>query len=127
MAADTLDELEREVLHQAVTPCRTQDHILVGGHESEKSRFMSEVDHLPTDIQVHLWSTYGSQAFALLSGDLTRLHPEAPYVMGELDYMKEHEMATCWDDVLVRRWGIGLRNERLAAEIRANKKEAFAS
>ncbi len=127
MAADTMDELEREVLHQTVTPCRTQDHILVGGHENEKTRFMSEAGNLPSDIQVHLWSTYGSQAFELLALDLTRLHPELPYVAGELAYQKEHEMATCWDDTLMRRWGIGLRNERLAAEIRANKKEAFAS
>lgn len=127
MAADTLDELEREVLHKSPSACRTQNHTLVGGYENEKSRFFVEATHLPTDIQTHLWATYGSQAFALLTRDLTRIHPELPYVAGELDYVKTHEMATCWDDVLMRRWGIGLRNARLAEEIKANKKEAFAS
>lgn len=127
MAADTLDELEREVLHKAASPCRTQDYTLVGGYENEKPRFLAEAAHLPADVQTHLWATYGSQAFALLKRDLTRIHPELPYVTGELDYLKTHEMATCWDDVLMRRWGIGLRNERLAEEIKANKKEAFAS
>jgi glycerol-3-phosphate dehydrogenase len=99
----------------------------VGGYENEKPRFLAEAAHLPADVQTHLWATYGSQAFALLKRDLTRIHPELPYVTGELDYLKTHEMATCWDDVLMRRWGIGLRNERLAEEIKANKKEAFAS
>jgi glycerol-3-phosphate dehydrogenase len=127
MAADTLDELEREVLNLTPRPCLTQDHTLFGGQENEKSRFMSEAKSLPADIQAHLWATYGSQAFALLALDLTRLHPALPYVAGELPYVKEHEMATCWDDVLMRRWGISLRNARLAGEIRANKKEAFAS
>jgi glycerol-3-phosphate dehydrogenase len=88
---------------------------------------MAEAGSLSADIQLHLWATYGSQAFELLAGDLTRLHPELPYVVGELEYAQKNEMATCWDDVLIRRWGIGLRNERLAEEIRANKKEAFAS
>jgi glycerol-3-phosphate dehydrogenase len=99
----------------------------VGGQESEKPRFISEAEKLSPDIQEHLWSTYGSQAFAILSGDLTRLHPDLPYVEAELTYLKMHEMATCWDDVLLRRWGIGLRSARLAAEIKATKKEAFAS
>lgn len=127
MSADTMDELEREVLHQPVKKCETQDHVLVGGQESEKPRFISEAEKLSPDIQEHLWSTYGSQAFAILSGDLTRLHPDLPYVEAELTYLKMHEMATCWDDVLLRRWGIGLRSARLAAEIKATKKEAFAS
>lgn len=127
MAADTLDELEREVLCQSASPCQTQDHVLMGGLEREKPRFITEAGSLSADIQLHLWSTYGSQAFGLLAGDLTRLHPALPYVVGELEYVQKNEMATCWDDVLIRRWGIGLRNERLAQEIRANKKEAFAS
>jgi len=127
MASDTLDELEREVLHCPVSNCQTQDHVLVGGDETMRSRFYAEAKSLPDDIQAHLWSTYGSQAFEVLSLDLTRLHPELPYVVGELEYLKSNEMATNWSDVLMRRWGIGLQNEQLAAEIKANKKEAFAS
>jgi hypothetical protein len=36
-------------------------------------------------------------------------------------------MAITWDDVLVRRWGIGLRDEAMAKQLKAIKKEAFAS
>jgi len=127
MASDTLDELEREVLHCPVSTCQTRDHVLVGGDENMRSRFYAEAKSLPADMQVHLWSTYGSKAIELLSLDLTRLHPELPYVVGELEYLKSNEMATNWSDVLMRRWGIGLQNEQLAAEIQENKKEAFAS
>jgi hypothetical protein len=36
-------------------------------------------------------------------------------------------MATCWDDILNRRWGIGLRDAELGRKLEDIKKEAFAS
>jgi hypothetical protein len=36
-------------------------------------------------------------------------------------------MATCWDDVIDRRWGVGLRDEELGRKLMDTKKEAFAS
>jgi glycerol-3-phosphate dehydrogenase len=56
-----------------------------------------------------------------------RLLPGEPYLVGELDYVKMHEMAETWDDVLARRWGISLRDDSLAKKLQATKKEAFAS
>jgi glycerol-3-phosphate dehydrogenase len=50
-----------------------------------------------------------------------------PYLQGEIDYLKKHEMATCWDDVIDRRWGVGLRDEELGRKLVDTKKEAFAS
>ena len=129
MAADTMDVLEREVLNQVPKPCLTANHVLSGGNESLREQFMRDAIalSLSASTQKHLWETYGSSSFALLQGDMQLLHPDLPYIQSEIDYLKQHEMATCWDDVLHRRWGIALRNQGLSEEIMAIKKEAFAS
>jgi glycerol-3-phosphate dehydrogenase len=129
MAADTMDVLEREVLNQVPKPCLTANHILSGGNETLREQFLRDATalSLSASTQHHLWETYGSNSFALLQGDTLLLHPQLPYIHAEIDYLKQHEMATCWDDVLHRRWGIALRNQVLSEEIKATKKEAFAS
>ena len=129
MAADTMDVLEREVLNQVPKPCLTANHVLSGGNESLREQFLRDAAalSLPASTQKHLWETYGSNSFALLQGDTQFLHPDLPYIHSEIEYLKQHEMATCWDDVLLRRWGIALRNQGLSEEIMAIKKEAFAS
>ena len=129
MAADTMDVLEREVLNQAPRACVTAQYTLSGGDESVRDQFLQDAAdlNLSSSTQLHLWETYGSNSFALLHGDTQLLHPALPYIQSEIEYQKEHEMATCWDDVLMRRWGLGLRDQRLSDEIRAIKKEAFAS
>lgn len=129
MAADTMDVLEREVLNQVPKPCLTANHVLSGGNETLREQFMRDAAalSLSASTQKHLWETYGSNSFALLQGDMQLLHPDLPYIQSEIDYLKQHEMATCWDDVLRRRWGIALRNQGLSEEIMAIKKEAFAS
>lgn len=129
MASDTMDVLEQEVLNQTPRKCTTANHRLSGGDESLHQKFIREAHakSMPEHVQEHLWETYGSNAFELFKGDLHIIHPELPYIHAEIEYLKSHEMATCWDDVLARRWGISLRNERLSDEIKAIKKEAFAS
>lgn len=129
MAMDTMDVLEREVLHQKPTACSTVNHRLSGGDESLQAEFLilGRSLGLSESTCSHLWETYGSNSMLILKGDLQILHPQLPYVVGEIDYMKAHEMATCWDDVLERRWGISIRNLSLSEEIRTIKKEAFAS
>mgnify|MGYP000146099917 FL=1 len=127
MAADTMDVLEREVLNQVPQPCLTANHVLSGGNESLREQFLRDSSTLSASTKQHLWETYGSNGFALLQGDTQLLHPDLPYIHSEIDYLKQHEMATCWDDVLHRRWGIALRNQGLSEEIKAIKKEAFAS
>jgi glycerol-3-phosphate dehydrogenase len=129
MASDTLDVLEREVFSRSPRACITASYPLSGGDESmhEQFRVASKALGLTDATQQHLWETYGSNGFALLQGDLQLVHPDLPYINSEIEYLKQHEMATCWDDVLMRRWGLGLRNQRLSEEIQGIKKEAFAS
>lgn len=129
MASDTLDVLEREVFNETPRICTTANHRLFGGDDSLRAAFDQQVSDLalPWSVSKHLWDTYGSNSFELLKGDLQQIHPELPYIHAEIPYLKSHEMATCWDDVLMRRWGISLRNQELAEEIKAIKKEAFAS
>jgi glycerol-3-phosphate dehydrogenase len=129
MAADTMDVLEQEVFNQTPRACKTANYPLWGGDESKRDQFKLEAKGLGLSeaTQKHLWETYGSNAFTLLRGELQLVHPELPYIQSELEYMQQHEMATCWDDVLMRRWGLGLRDQRLCDEILAIKKEAFAS
>jgi glycerol-3-phosphate dehydrogenase len=129
MAADTMDVLEQEVFNQTPRACKTANYPLWGGDESKRDQFKLEAKGLGLSeaTQKHLWETYGSNGFALLQGELQLVHPELPYIHAELEYMQQHEMATCWDDVLMRRWGLGLRDQRLCDEILAIKKEAFAS
>lgn len=129
MAADTMDVLEQEVFNQTPRACKTANYPLWGGDESKRDQFKLEAKGLGLSeaTQKHLWETYGSNGFALLQGELQLVHPELPYIHAELAYMQQHEMATCWDDVLMRRWGLGLRDQRLCDEILAIKKEAFAS
>jgi glycerol-3-phosphate dehydrogenase len=129
MAADTMDVLEQEVFNQTPRACNTANYPLWGGDESKCDQFKLEAKGwgLSEATQKHLWETYGSNAFTMLQGELQLVHPELPYIQAELAYMQQHEMATCWDDVLMRRWGLGLRDQRLCDEILAIKKEAFAS
>jgi glycerol-3-phosphate dehydrogenase len=129
MASDTLDVLEREVFHQVPKPCLTANYQLSGGDESMRPAFQQLVDQwkVAKDIQTHLWETYGSNAVNLLAEAPKRIHPDLPYLESEIDYLKTHEMASSWDDVLMRRWGIGLRNQEVSESIKGIKKEAFAS
>jgi glycerol-3-phosphate dehydrogenase len=121
MASDTLDVLEKEVLNVSVKPCLTKDHRLV-----PKSPVELPTD-LDPDIREHLVGLYGPSAGEVYTLGAERILDDERYLVGELVYFKEHEMAITWDDVLLRRWGIALRDESKAEQIKAIKKEAFAS
>lgn len=121
MASDTLDVLEKEVLHSSVKACLTKDHSLVPLASVELPL------GVPDDIVAHLNELYGPAAGEVYAYGADRLLPGEPYLSGELEYLKKHEMAEKWEDVLARRWGISLRDESLAKKLQATKKEAFAS
>jgi glycerol-3-phosphate dehydrogenase len=121
MASDTLDVLEKEVLHSAAKPCLTKDHSLVSLASLELP------SGVPDDIVAHLSELYGPAAGEVYAYGADRLLPGEPYLNGELEYLKKHEMAEKWEDVLARRWGVSLRDESLAKKLQATKKEAFAS
>jgi len=121
MASDTMDVLEREVLKVTPKACLTKDHLLAPSSSVELP------SGVPEDIATHLGEIYGPAAGEVYAYGSDRLLSDQPYLSGELIYLKEHEMAVTWEDVLARRWGISMRNESLAKKLQATKKEAFAS
>ena len=132
MAEDTLDILETEVLHVRKSPCLTKNHPIMGGDTFDTDLFLNSAI-LTLETRRHLYETYGSLAPKVI--EFCQNIPKGtevlldglPYLQGEIDYLKNHEMATCWDDILNRRWGIGLRDEELGRKLEDIKKEAFAS
>jgi glycerol-3-phosphate dehydrogenase len=132
MAEDTLDILETDVLHVRKSPCLTKNHPIMGGDTFDVDLFLNSAI-LNVETRRHLYETYGSLAPKVIvfcqtipqGTDL--LLDGLPYLQGEIDYLKKHEMATCWDDILNRRWGIGLRDAELGRKLEDIKKEAFAS
>lgn len=121
MALDTMDVVEKEVLHVSPTPCLTKDHSLI------PRASVGLPLGIPEDIASHLTELYGPAAGDVYAYGSERLLSTEPYLSGELDYMKANEMAVTWDDVLARRWGVSLRDEALAEKLKNIKKEAFAS
>ena len=129
MAEDTMQVVEKEVLGRDPQACTTKDHILFGGESNAFAPFVQACQEasLLDDVIQHLWSTYGSNALKVLQFGTERFHADFPYLVGEIDYMKKHEMATSWADVLERRWGIALQDLAKADQLKGIKKEAFAS
>ena len=131
MAEDTLDILETEVLHVQKSPCLTKNHPIMGGDTFDTDLFLNSAI-LTLETRRHLYETYGSLAPRVIEfcQTITQgtevLLDGLPYLQGEIDYLKKHEMATCWDDILNRRWGIGLRDAELGRKLEDIKKEAFA-
>ncbi len=132
MAQDTLDLLETEVLHISKTVCKTKNHIIFGGKKFDKNEVLLP-KNLSDSTQIHLLETYGSQAMTVLAGcqeiknGLDLIHSDLPYLNGEINYLIKYEMATSWDDILLRRWGLGMRDEKWMDLLKGIKKEAFAS
>jgi glycerol-3-phosphate dehydrogenase len=132
MAEDTLDIVETEVLHVHKSPCLTKNHSIMGGEHFDVGLFLNSTV-LNVETRRHLYETYGSLAPKVI--EFCQHIPQGtdllldglPYLQGEIDYLKKHEMATCWDDVLNRRWGIGLRDAEIGRKLMDIKKEAFAS
>jgi glycerol-3-phosphate dehydrogenase len=132
MASDTMDVVESEVFHVKKSVCQTQHHAL---GISDSVDFTQEVHAgaMSADTEKHLKETYGGQArqvwkFCQNDADgIKLLDAKLPYLLGEIQYLKEFEMATSWDDVLKQRWGIALRDEGMASRLKDIKKEAFAS
>ena len=73
---------------------------------------------------MHLEEIYGPEKGAVLlhcvkiENGMKPIIEGYPYLIGEVDYLKKHEMATTFADILDRRWGIGLRDAKLSNEIK---------
>jgi glycerol-3-phosphate dehydrogenase len=132
MASDTMDVVETEVFHVNKSVCKTKHHALGISVPVNFSKELSQGD-VSSETAKHLEETYGGHArnvweFCQKESEGTQVIDRGlPYLEGEIEYLKQFEMATSWDDVLKRRWGIALRDEALASRLVAIKKEAFAS
>jgi len=132
MASDTMDLVEAEVFHVNKSVCKTKHHTLGISVPVNFSKEISQGD-VSSETAKHLEETYGGHArnvweFCQKEPAGTQVIDRGlPYLEGEIEYLKQFEMATSWDDVLKRRWGIALRDEALASRLVAIKKEAFAS
>ncbi|MHA8053509.1 glycerol-3-phosphate dehydrogenase/oxidase [Aquirufa sp. Wall-65K1] len=135
MAQDTMDVVEEEVLHRSKKVCKTKDYVLFGGEKMDEGTWQQRINSLKINemTATHLREVYGFHAIKVLEycekekEGLELIHKDLPYLQGELNYLKNYEMAECWEDILYRRWGISLRDQAKGQLIKDIKKEAFAS
>jgi glycerol-3-phosphate dehydrogenase len=96
--------------------CVTDEIPLWGGEMSDYEGFLNkwttqltEKGRMDVEAAVHLVESYGTRIADLLKAiERTpegegRIHPQLPYVWGELTYAMDHEMALTLDDFLIRR------------------------
>jgi len=126
MAKDTIDLLESEVFVVPRKKCLTKNYSLFSDVTFDSLSFeqLTRDLHLSNDTLHHFDEVYGPEKGAVLSfcvNQLNGLKPIIeghPYVSGEIEYLKKHEMATTLSDIIDRRWGIGLRDTNLSNEIK---------
>jgi glycerol-3-phosphate dehydrogenase len=128
MAEETVDVMENEIFEKSKTKCQTKNFRLHGGDKIDESvweRYCQELA-ISTQTASHLREIYGSCAMNVLeycqksANGLSPILPNEPFLIGEINYLKEHEMAENLDDILIRRWGIEIRDQELADRIRRN-------
>jgi glycerol-3-phosphate dehydrogenase len=126
MAEDTIDVMENEIFEKSKTKCQTKNFRLHGGekiNESDWEKYCKKIA-ISNQTAKHLREIYGSCAMNVLeycqkSADgLSPILPNEPFLKGEINYLKEHEMAENLDDILIRRWGLEIRDQELADRIR---------
>jgi glycerol-3-phosphate dehydrogenase len=108
--------------------CRTR-HLLLAGAPAEPwpdfvARAVPELQvKLPSEAARHLVERYGVDAFAVLPyvSGTQRIHADEPDLCGELAYQREHEMAMCPADHLLRRSRIGLFHPEIISHERMSK------
>lgn len=126
MAEDTVDVMENEIFEKSKSKCTTKDFTLEGGQAIDEMSFQKLANEfsLQANTIQHLKEIYGSKALEVLhfcqqqTHGLQTILADEPYLIGEVDYLKENEMATGLDDILQRRWGIEIRDKDLADKIR---------
>jgi glycerol-3-phosphate dehydrogenase len=135
MAQDTIDHLDKR-LHRVVTHV-TENLPLDGaeGHDAGAASIKQAAEKYDwSDDVVTRLSTYGSEAGALLQliaqdESLARIiAPELPYVMAEVAYACQREMAMTLADVLARRlhlnfedWSRGVGPAPAVAQVMARE------
>ena len=116
MAEDCVDQLVRT--HRiSAQACQTKTIRLVGARGDTRAA-KAALASLPDDIANHLWQAYGDRAPLVLRGSRERLLSDQPFIEAELDWILEYEGAVTADDVLYRRWRIGMLDQAVAERLR---------
>lgn len=124
MAEDCVDHIVK-LNHLDAGPCDTYNIRLVGAR-GDTVAAKHAIAHLPEDIQQHLWATYGDRAPQVLTcGSDKPLIEGAPYIEAELNYLLQYEGACKVEDVLNRRWRVGMLDEKLAEQLAVFVKQAL--
>ena len=121
MAHDAIDQICQKCQHDA--PCTTENHILIGGHQTPKQLHQTiKNTNLPDDILAHLIQNYGDQIHVILqiiAKDNVlrqRILPEWPFIEAEVIYTVRHEMAKTVRDFLARRIRLEILDWQAAAK-----------
>ncbi|MEY2793142.1 MAG: Glycerol-3-phosphate dehydrogenase [Bacteroidota bacterium] len=126
MAKDTVDALESEVFVKPRRRCVTKTYPLFKNSMVNENHFdeLTKKHQLSKQSIAHLQEIYGPEKELVLqhciqiNGGLQHIIQGHGFLMGEIDYQKKFEMAVKIEDIVDRRWGISLRDEHIANEIK---------
>lgn len=101
--------------------CQTTYSPIVGGEPPWEGMFTT-LDIFEQDVSEHLYRAYGTRCvdvanLAIERGLEKRLHPEYPFIEGEVVWAVQEEMATSVEDVLARRVRLKMLDEKAGREV----------
>ena len=113
MAKDTLDVVEQR-LNKSITPCNTQNLVLVGGRNYNPNGYLNLATKykVPEFIAKRLHKRYGIKASKILDITISdpslrrSIVPGSPVICAEVVYTIIHEMGVSLRDVVARRLGL---------------------
>lgn len=130
MAQDMMDAVDRA--WGTNHTCTTAHHKLWGAQTPDITRDSLNKLGLDTTLADHLWGKYGDLSetvwrFCQSHPDgLQRIHPDYPYMVGEIRYSIRHEMAYTLRDFFARRTRWELQNWQIVKECIPQVAQVFA-
>ncbi len=118
MASEVVDAVQRS-LGDSPTKARTAHEPLPGGDIADVAREITEAtrtidDGVVAERLVHAYGSAWRAVWAQVHDDdmlRTRIAPERPYVLAELRYAVEHELARTFGDLLIRRTPVAFETQ----------------
>lgn len=124
MAKDTIDHIYETIWHKEIVTCTTENQLLHGAEDYDFNDWTSLTAEyqISEEVAKHLLKKYGSKAKAVL--ELTEnevdlkelLVPNHPFIKAEVIYAIHQEMAINATDILERRLGLKLRDEKASKQ-----------
>jgi len=122
MAKDTLDHIYETIWKKPTPICTTDNQLLYGAenYQFDDWRILVATYDISEKTARHLMKKYGSKAIEVLKLTVNdpslkkQLSKEHPFIKAEIVYAIKEEMATNSNDILERRLGLSLRDEKAA-------------